>query len=269
MIKSVFCDLDYTLLTDSKELLVDILISINELRKQGRDFIICSGRMPFLIKNIANILKLSSKDYIVCANGGIVCNGQGKPIMSYPIEKKCVGKILNYAIENKIGLFVSSINEINCINKETIELTKIEGHVKLNEISHKDMVKFVESDIYKMSLVYPDYSFLHQVQDYLRNVGNLSSAFSSKTTVEIVNGNRCKGKAVLDIMEMKNIKPDEIAVIGDNMNDISMFEVTENCYCPKNATEEIKVKSNYISIKSNNESAVADIIWKKILRKGD
>ena len=132
MIKSVFCDLDYTLLTDSKELLVDNLISINELRKQGCDFIICSGRMPFLIKNIANILKLSSKDYIVCANGGIVCNGQGKPIMSYPIEKKCVEKILNYAIENRIGLFVSSINEINCINKETIELTKIEGHVKLN-----------------------------------------------------------------------------------------------------------------------------------------
>ncbi|MGN1399572.1 MAG: HAD family hydrolase [Erysipelotrichaceae bacterium] len=269
MIKTLFCDLDYTLLTDDKELLVDNILAINELRKSGCDFVICTGRMPFLIQNIVSILRLGTKDLCICANGGVICDAKGRKLASYPIEAAMTQRLTKLAKEERLGLFASSLSEIKCINKEVIESTKVEGHVALQELSYQEINRFIEQDIYKLSLVSPDYAYLMKLCASFEKEETISAAFSSNSTIEIVNGNRSKARAVKDIMKMKNINENEIAVIGDNMNDISMFELTNNCYCPKNATDEIKSMSSYISIKTNNEAAVADIVWNIILKKGD
>lgn len=46
--------------------------------------------------------------------------------------------------------------------------------------------------------------------------------------------------------EENNIDLDEIAVIGDSGNDISMFEITKNSFAMSRAPKFVKEKANYI-----------------------
>ena len=61
-----------------------------------------------------------------------------------------------------------------------------------------------------------------------------------------------KGKAVQKMCEYLKLKCEEIAVIGDGENDISMFEVTDNSVAMENAMEEVKEKANFVT-NSNDE----------------
>jgi hypothetical protein len=49
-----------------------------------------------------------------------------------------------------------------------------------------------------------------------------------------------KGFALKEIMERKNIKPDEVMTFGDNENDISMLALTPNSYAKSASAAHVK-----------------------------
>ena len=66
-----------------------------------------------------------------------------------------------------------------------------------------------------------------------------------------------------DYCELKKIDKQDVVVIGDSYNDISMFELFENSVAVENATPELKLLAKYRTV-SNNEQGVADVIQKII-----
>ena len=63
-----------------------------------------------------------------------------------------------------------------------------------------------------------------------------------------------------EIVKENNFKYENIAYIGDDINDLECFEVCGFTACPNNAVEAIKRKSNYISNYNSGDGAVRDII---------
>ena len=70
-----------------------------------------------------------------------------------------------------------------------------------------------------------------------------------------------KGKAVKQLCDYLGIKEDEIIVIGDGENDISMFNMTSNSVAMGNALQNVKESAQYVTL-TNDEDGVAKVLEK-------
>ena len=265
-IKYIFCDLDGTLLTDEKYLSEKNIEAINKAKDVGIKFVIATGRMPYLIDQIMNTIG-KENEYAICANGAVIYQGNGKVINSKPIDSDCVESIKLVARERHIGLFASNEKCVRCYNQNVIETTKVEKHITLVELNDEQLDEFTSVPIYKMSLVHSDPQILNDASNHLDRVtnGRIKQAKSSVTTVEIVGDGCTKGEGIARFCEIQNVDLDRIIVIGDNMNDMSMFMKAGCKACPANGCEQIKEMADYIAKNDNNNSAVAEIIEEFIL----
>ncbi|MGL5531841.1 MAG: HAD hydrolase family protein, partial [Culicoidibacterales bacterium] len=55
-----------------------------------------------------------------------------------------------------------------------------------------------------------------------------------------------KGSAVKQFLQTMGVNPEEIAVIGDAANDISMFATTPNSFTFHHASEQVQQEANYL-----------------------
>lgn len=90
--------------------------------------------------------------------------------------------------------------------------------------------------------------------------------------VHIVNQNvKDKFNFLSHFMKENNLTSVDIGYIGDDLNDLKAMKLASFVGCPKDACEEIKQISSYVSQKRGGEGAVRDIIsylvgeelWKK------
>jgi hypothetical protein len=56
-----------------------------------------------------------------------------------------------------------------------------------------------------------------------------------------------KGKILAKVAQKLNIKKDEVVVLGDGLNDYSMFTEFQNSFAMGNAVDEIKEVAKYIT----------------------
>lgn len=268
-IKYIFCDLDATLLNDDKSLSLENIIAIRSLNEKNIGFVIATGRMPFLITNIIDQLKGNSDVYSICTNGAIILKNKDCILKKYSLENDEVEYIKQIAVDNDLGMFVSSENEIICYNLSTIKETKLEGHVRLVELGLNALNVFLKQTIYKISLINKDVVKLLNVKNEIENRFNLSVAFSTKNTIEIVAKGRSKGIGIKEFCDLNNISLDNTLSIGDNDNDYSMLSTTKYSATVMNGLEHIKDMVDYVSKASNNEAAVSEIIKEFIFKQED
>ena len=69
-----------------------------------------------------------------------------------------------------------------------------------------------------------------------------------------------KGNAIDIVSKLLNIKPDEVLAIGDNENDLSMFNRGYHSVCPTNACDKVRSVVEYVSPLDCNRDSVVDII---------
>lgn len=266
----IFCDLDLTLLDDDKKITSRNLNAIKKAKSQGTRFIITTGRMPFLISKIQEELGCDDNDYAICANGAILKRYNNEIVFKYYIGLKETQIMQMIAQKYGLGLFVSNMNDIYCFNAPLI-MQGQKKHVTLKELDTKELSDFlIKNEIYKISLVHPfNFSLLKIVENELYKLcGNeISIAFSDKTTIEIVAKGRNKGQGIKDFCENKCVDLKRTLAIGDNLNDISMFDVAYYSAAPNNCEKAIQDKVAYIAKNNNNNSAVAEIIEKLVLNE--
>ena len=90
------------------------------------------------------------------------------------------------------------------------------------------------------------------ILDYFKDKFNLK---------EIHGGIRQKGIVLSEIMERNNLKKDEIIYIGDDINDIPAFELTDYPIAPKNLNPVLtfKVKNLQITDSFGGNGAIREI----------
>ena len=84
--------------------------------------------------------------------------------------------------------------------------------------------------------------------------------------LEIITKNVSKASGVLTVKEM--VGADKIVVFGDNLNDIPMFQVADECYAVSNAEKELKSIATAV-INSNDEDAVAEFLLSMYKKQTD
>ncbi|AZO94687.1 Cof-type HAD-IIB family hydrolase [Halocella sp. SP3-1] len=254
--KMVAIDLDGTLLSNHNIITKKNETIIKELKKRGILFTIASGRPYQSVEPYAKQLKIELP--LITTNGALVKYLTGDTIYEVLVAKDYVNKLVDFGLKNKLGVILYYKDKFETFNKSTAkkqwQLEKIEVEV----IKEYDKIKVPLKIVYcgneeKINQVYSKVKLLFKKDLYITQ--------SDKIYLEFMNSSVSKGIALKKIMERYNFKREEVIAIGNNHNDLSMFEEAGTAVAMGNSPFEIKKMADLIT-DSNNDNGVFNILHK-------
>lgn len=94
--------------------------------------------------------------------------------------------------------------------------------------------------------------------------GNVTESVAQRAKTlgveDVYQGSRYKSDAMNLIAEQHGLSLDEIAYIGDDLNDLPAFECAGFCFAPGNAVEEVKRCADVVTAKNGGSGAVREAI---------
>ena len=231
MLKLIFSDLDDTLL-DSKKTVSDETINFIKGLKDTR-FIVNSGRLPYNMELIKQYIDLSN---MVCGNGAYIIL-DGKLIYSCCLDKKDAYELLDYAYSKGYSprLYLDSGLYIT-------EESKMLTAVKVNMVTKTKLFDLLKNEnAYKIAFYDRNVENLEDIKCYVDSIENIICEYSDSDFLECHHKDSSKGNAIEIVSKLLNVKADEILAIGDNENDLSMFNRGYHSACPSNACDKVKI----------------------------
>ncbi len=262
-IKVIFTDLDGTLLNNKSEITEYSKKVIQSAMQKGIYIIFCSGRAS---KDIIDKSKfVNAYPIIISDNGALVYNYETNTnIYQDKINFKELIEIWDFTQENNInivynaqlkrlksknankeGMIINTADEIeDSITQIVVDTNNYDGIKKLKKLIDTKYTNLENKNLWK-------FSPKNSAEVYFEM--DISNKFNSK------------GNAINKVLEYLNIKKENAACFGDQINDFSMFDSCGIKISMNNAIYQLKQKSNFITEYSNDEDGVAKFIEKYIL----
>ena len=259
MYKAIFIDIDGTLKNDQKEITNRTKEAIRKVGELGILVIICSGRPTETTTEVSK--ECFASNFIITSNGAYGYDyKKNKCIFKNKMKKEACIEIYNLAIEKDVNFIMNT-------EKGRFTLKKRDNDT---DILLKEPIDIFVNKIDVMQCLLHDSSFekiknLRPYIDKIENVGikNQSKSLTnpklkplSYTYYDIADEKTSKGFGVKKMCEALNIDLKDTISIGDDYNDVSMFEVTGLSVVMGNANTEVKSKAKYETL-TNNEDGVA------------
>ena len=287
MIKLIAADMDGTLIGSNGEISQENIKAIKEAKEKGIKFAIATGRALCDVEIMLEKYGLKCDTLIM--NGAQYLDENRNEISSTYIDKNKVKEILrvmkkydiNVEIYTDKGFFTADTEEevldgmikrgkIYRPEIETIEERIAHAKKNLHYINMQyidDLDNFIENNnIAKLISFSDSEKLILDVRRDVEQIDGLAVSGSFSTNVEVNHIDAEKGKILLKVGEIYGIKREEVAILGDGMNDYSMFKEFPCSFAMDNAVPEIKEIAKYITA-SNNEDGVAKAIYKIINEK--
>ena len=257
MIKLIAIDLDGTLLDDNKEI----------SKTYGIKIIIASGRPYFRVKEILQQLDLNhNTDYVITYNGGCILIGDNSEIIyEQRLSNQNICEIINFLEKYNGDIYLYCQDQIFSLNQDLkIANLKIFNQVHFEK---RTIVELKKMDYANKIILADEEKTIDEIQTKipleLNNQYNIVR--STPYFLEFLPNHVSKGNAIKILTQILNIDTDEIMVIGDEENDLSMFCCAKIKVAMKNANLQIKKRANFIT-ESNNNSGVARAIEKFVFK---
>ncbi|MCD7951309.1 MAG: Cof-type HAD-IIB family hydrolase [Erysipelotrichaceae bacterium] len=282
MIKLIACDIDGTLLGKVKVISERNRKAILAAIDKGIIFAIASGR------DYHDIVPLTEgiPCHIICGNGAEYYDETGKLLMScYMDSDACINvsnvlfnhhlyhmifttsgtitpmnvdEVKAMFVSRKIGLYHGDFDqELQILNKRR-RFREMKYIDNLEEyIPHIDIIKVEGFDITDTEIV--------KIKEELKDMDHIYVSSSFRNNIEVTDTNATKGDIIKLVAQKLNIKDDEVMVMGDGLNDLSMFEMFDNSVAVENSEEVIKDLAKY-HVSSADNDGVAEAIEKYVLK---
>ena len=252
-------DLDGTLLRDDKSISKKTLEKIEYFKSEGGYFTFITGRMPFFVKNIYDVIDPNAP--FGCINGGgIFDHREVKYLWTTELPKEAMELVraVDEAVDG-IGIQVNTFDKIyfsrNNLAMEHFRaatgMPNLEGHYDDVE---EPVAKIVFGDTREEAIM-----AIKRVLDTHPKTEKFDYIRSERTLYEILPKGINKGAVLPRFSEILGIDPKRIVAVGDYNNDVAMIKDAGVGIAVANATDEAKAASDYITV-SNQEDAIAKII---------
>lgn len=281
MIKLIASDLDGTLLDEPNRISKVNLEAIEYAYQKGAQFCFSTGRD---LQSVHDITKLLKHQPILLLQNGAEVYDENENLLFQDffkneyLEEVC--DIMNsfdvpHMIFTTDGFYTTTdpqevrqrfIERIAHIrNKETAHIFATNMDKPCNNLVQiKDMQSFVETKkILKVEGFNYDSKPVEDVKKALEKFTDLSHLSTGKNNVEVTNITATKGLALKKYCEYANIHKDEVMVLGDSHNDLSMFEHFTYSFAPANSIQKVKDQA-YKVVKSCDEHGVSQAIYEFI-----
>lgn len=288
MIKLVVSDMDGTFI-HRLGISQKNLEAIQLLEKNHIDFAIASGR------DYHGVYSVMDRYHIRCeailGNGAQYVDKDGNILMSCYMNHNVIKDVIDvfdslhisYFIYTTQGLFtgqnpqhvrdqfIERAHRLFSTPKEDFEKGGSKYNPDFYYLQHIDDIdQFVNSDynIIKVEAFSLDKNDIPPAKDILKNIPTISYLSSFPDNVEVTDENAQKGYILEKVIQQKGIKKEEVIVLGDGMNDITLFQCFPYSYATGNAEEEIK-KRAYKVVSSCADDGFAEAIEDMLKDLGD
>lgn len=243
MIKFIATDLDGTLLPDSsKNPEPQDFEAIKALQQRGVIFAAASGRQ---YDNLQRLFAPVSRDMaFICENGALIMY-HGKRLSITPIEHDdAIAVIKDILSLDGCEAQISTDELIRILPKDPGFPDDLANNWN-TEFIIVPSLDALTMPIIKISL-YQKTGLTDEVVKHLTDnwSGKYNVAVSGKCWIDVTVAN--KGMAIRQIREHFGFSPDEMAVFGDNYNDIQMLDEVTHGFVMKTAVPEIHKHGKYV-----------------------
>lgn len=269
MIKLIAIDIDGTLIDKDHGVSDENIKAIRYAEEKGVLVTLCTGRMFSSVYDIALLLKLNAP--VIFMNGALIKNPvTGEVFKNLTIGEDKIPEILR--VLEKYRVLPNFYTEYDLfIGKNADRYRKffmssaLDERYTMKEFTGKEMNDLVMENRKKINkfILFPGRENFKEIKEELQEIEGLEVVSSSSSNIEITEKGATKGNAVKELAEKMNIEDDEVMVIGDSENDLSMIRAFKNSVAMGNAPEHIKEAASYVAPDHCN-SGVADAIRKMV-----
>lgn len=243
MIKSIFFDIDGTLISfKTHKMPESTKKALNALREKGIKLFVATGRAPYHLPAIKNILDFQFDGYVML--NGQYCIIDNKVIHESPLPLESIKSILPYMEEKQISCEFVEIDYsyLNFENDRVRELTAFLGNtVGRNPIANPER-----------SLTHKTYQFCAYIkedeeEEYFKNMPECRGVRWNPLFVDVIPQNGGKAVGIEKLLNHLGYSKDESMAFGDGGNDIEMLEYVKIGVAMGNAGENVKQAANYVT----------------------
>ncbi len=257
-------DLDGTLLNSDMKISEKSLNIINNLIDEGMIFTYATARS---ISSASIVAKgLSTKHPIIAYNGAFIVEPETRKILAKEdfsrAQTEGVKEILyQNHISPLVYSFIEGKERVSWIPNDENEgkrhyIDSRKGDKRLRPVALEE--KLYAGDVFYFTCI-GEKAELEPVYKKLKDNENYTCTFQPEIYrdeywLEIMPRKATKANAILKLKELLGC--DRIVSFGDAINDIPMFQISDECYAVENAVEELKKTATSV-IESNNDDGVA------------
>lgn len=271
--KTLFLDLDGTLLNDDKEISPANREALGKALEQGHKVIITTGRaMSSAVKQNQRLGLTDPGCYIIAYNGGMMMDSHtGRIIHQDNIPREVALRAIGIARE--LGVHIQTYDAAGVIvepdavdeglayycNGSKIGYRIVENYAAA---LHCDVPKLVAIDLHDRQ---PLEALSEAVQQELGQW--VDCYFSCREYLEIVPLGVNKGNAVGWMCQKLGIDIADSIAAGDADNDLSMIQVAGVGVAMANGSPAVRSAADYVTLHDNNHDGIAEVICKFLLEE--
>lgn len=277
MIKLVSSDIDSTLIDNVHPICERNIQAISYLKEKHITFALCTGKSYAISKDFC---KKVGADFGIFGNGShCVDLTTNKDIFKRTLSINSLIKCLELAKEYDIHVHANTDTGIISEKLEYLDLRNsllFPGKIEIKEVS--DIYNtLVTGNAQILQLVLSSVEDLSEFKAKLQQVEGISITHIRKKGkyrdniidkdyeyLDISTSNVSKGNSVSTLSNYLNIPKEQILAIGDNINDISMFNVAGIGVSVNNAYDEVKEAADFVTENSAGDGGFAEAIYKFI-----
>ncbi|RHM58863.1 MULTISPECIES: HAD-IIB family hydrolase [Coprobacillaceae] len=203
---------------------------IIDFQKAGNLFGVCSGRELRGLLNQSEDVKF---DFYILHSGGIILDQNQHVIYEKLIGKEDMKKVIELFDKNVCWTIVAG-NKKYAMNPHS--------RIPPYDLLIKDVDEVKEDRIATFSAHFPhDQEAARKCCELVNKNQTIVKAFQNIEDVDIVLNGCSKGNAIHYIQQYYHLKDEDINVIGDSYNDISMFDACHNSFTFFSSPQEVQV----------------------------
>ncbi|TCI73772.1 MULTISPECIES: Cof-type HAD-IIB family hydrolase [unclassified Exiguobacterium] len=243
--KVVFFDIDGTLLHEGSYIPPSTIAAIQQLRHNGVETFIATGRGPAMLSDIPERLGIDS---FVCYNGQIVVH-QGEVVYRNTLPTDALRRLTEHAGSNDHTLVY--------LGQHHGGATKANDHVVEQSLGELDMpIPTYDPNFHIEQAVYQTllYCTPEEEHHYLDAYGEFDFIRWHPHAMDVINRGASKADGIRHFIETNGYRLENTYAFGDALNDLAMLQYVGTGIAMGNARVEAK--------------EVADFVTKSILEDG-
>jgi Cof subfamily protein (haloacid dehalogenase superfamily) len=279
MVKLVALDIDGTLLNREGQIAERTRRAIGDLRQNGVEFTLCTGRNLPLARRFAEQLDITLP--LVTCNGAEIRRLDGDLLQHRPLPVE-LAEQAHRILSKSDALFDIYWDDRIVIESKEAHLQRLITYYRTIKNIDREYEKLLEQEIQqshmfeahdikswlasgeplaieKFFVMEQRTERLEAMFQELRQLQGIMVTTSHHTTLEINHISAEKGKALGVIADSCGFVPEEVAAIGDGMNDVSMFEYAGISVAMGNASEQVKRHAKFVT-GPNSEDGLAQML---------
>ena len=268
MIRIVASDMDGTFIPYGQGIPPENIEAVRMLNEKGITFVAASGRDA---NGIAMLLKPYCLRYeAILANGGMYADEEGNILRASYMDKKAVAGIIEVLQKRQLSaMFVTTQGVMTLMTPGKADEVMKRRMIRLLGMREKDFEPgarigpspaghmkhisdpegFIESDVQIFKAECFDMTE-QQMAEAALDLAKIEGIVFHSSTVENfeINGvDTQKGYVLADIAKERGISREEVMVIGDGLNDLSMFEMFPYSFAMGDGMEPVRKKARFVT----------------------